>query len=169
MGPVFVARVEFFVVISPLHFTEPRWVEKWPLGEKISLFFLNFQLFVKQFIFRSFLTIFGFLTAPFCIHKPFLGLDHFHYSQLCKPVKKIGLICQNNQFFWIFKHFCQFWSYLVIILTFTRPVFVLRVEFLAVISPLHSTEPIWGQKWPLGEKNFIIFHYFLIMCKTVHF
>ena len=123
----------------------------------------------KKCIFRSFLAIFGFLSAPKCSHWPFIGLNHFYNLPLYEPVKKIGLICLINQFFLILKRFCQFWSFLVIILTSTGPVFNSRVEFFAVISPLHSTQPIWVEKLPLGGKNFIIFHLILKMCKKMHF
>ena len=83
--------------------------------------------------------------------------------------KNIGLICLKNQLIVIKTRFCHFWSFLVIILTSMGPVLNSRVEFFAVISPLHSIEPILVVKLPLGEKKFIIFLLILKMCKKMHF
>ena len=106
-GPVSITRVEFFAVISLLHSTEPKWVEKLMIGGKNFIIFINFWVCEKQFILGLFLTFFGFLSAPYRIHWPFLGLVHFHNLILSEPVEEIGFICPNN-------HFFKFWSVFVI-------------------------------------------------------
>ena len=149
MEPALIARVEFFANYSFLHSTELICLEKLMIGGKNFIIFINFWVCEKQFILGLFLAFFGFLSAPYCIHWPFLGLDHFHNLLLSEPVEEIGFICPNNHFFLILKRFCHFWSFLVITSISTEPVLVSRVEFFAVISPLHSIEPIWVEKWPL--------------------
>ena len=111
MEPALIARVEFFADYSFLHTTELICLEKLMIGGKNFIIFINFWVCEKQFILGLFLAFFGFLSAPYCIHWPFLGLDHFHNLLLSEPVEEIGFICPNNHFFLILKRFCHFWSF----------------------------------------------------------
>ena len=149
-GLFLIPGLDFLQLSAPC---TPRSLYEWkncPEQEKFSLFFINFWLCVKQFIFRSFLAISWVLTAPHRIHWPFLGLDVFHNLQLREPVKEIWLICQNDQFSWfwgIFVIFGHFWS----IFRLPRGLFSSPgLNFFAAISPLHSIESIWMEKLPFG-------------------